>query len=416
MQPVSGSFIALLIVVTIGCLALTVWTWGWQRLRFVRRMATLGTTQLMVVLCVVAAINASQNFFVTWDDILEGGVAADPGAAPVVALPNDPQGLRATAGSARYSQLGPAVAAAERAHRIKPRGGVMVSTVIRGSRTGYRLPSRLYFPAAYFDAGKANHEFPVVEFFTGYYGGLDIFQRTLGANNELDKLIESGKMPPVIVVIPEQNPNLPTDSECVNAVRGDQAETYVALDVPDVLKSDLRVSKDRRDWALMGYSTGGFCAANIAIHHSELFSMVISLSGYFHPVTDSSTGDTYKGDKKVKRANNPTLTIALPRRFPLAFYLATSTGDGEGMRGLKEFGPKIHAPDRLTKVIGGHTGHNFTTWKRAIPAAFTWLGKELVSPPPMLVNPTAKPDPAPDPVASTTPPKGTSATKVKRKR
>ena len=406
MQPVSGSFLALLVVVTVGLLALTVWTWGWPRLRFVRRMATLGLTQLMIVLCVVAGINASQNFFVTWDDILEGGVAADPQAAPVVALPDNGQGLTNAAGTARYSQLGAAVAAAERAHRIKPRGGVMVSTVIRGKRTGYRLPSRIYFPSAYFDKSMANYEFPVVEFFTGYYGGLDIFQRTLGANNELDRLIEEKKIPPVLVVIPEQNPNLPRDSECVNAVRGDQAETYVALDVPDVVKSDLRASKDRNHWALMGYSTGGFCAANIAIHHSDLFSMVISLSGYFRPVTDTTTGDIYKGDKATKLANDPTHTIGLARRFPLSFYLATSTGDGEGMRGVKDFAPKIRKPDSVTKDVNGHGGHNFVTWKRAIPRAFEWLGKQLTTPPPMLVNPTA-PAPSHSPgalSALTTPP------------
>lgn len=44
----------------------------------------------------------------------------------------------------------------------------------------------------------------------------------------------------------------------------------------------------------MGYSTGGFCAVNLAIRHPDQFSAAVSLSGYFHAVTDNSTGDIYK--------------------------------------------------------------------------------------------------------------------------
>ncbi|MDQ1645763.1 MAG: hypothetical protein QOJ50_1947 [Cryptosporangiaceae bacterium] len=385
-QPSSGSFVALLVVLTTGALVATVWSWGWSRLKLIRRVVSLAATQLMVVLCVVAAVNASQDFFVTWDDLVTGagaGGGGDPDAAPVAAAPV----TRAAAGAVSMttpllgSQLQPAVDAAEQVHKKHPGRGVMVATEIRGPRTAFSLPARLYLPAAYFDPQRPDRVFPVVEFLTGYYGGLDIFQRAFSGDRLLDKLIAAGTMPPSIVVIPEQNPSLPKDSECVDAVGGDQAETYLAQDVPDVVRNDLRVSRQRTRWALMGYSTGGFCAANIAIHHPERFSTVVSLSGYFHAVTDRTTGDLYRDDPAARLHNTPSHTITLPRTLPLNFYLATSTGDGEGMGGVKELAPLIVAPDRLTKVVGGKTGHNFGTWRKQLPAALTWLGAQFKAKP-----------------------------------
>ncbi|MCW2503988.1 MAG: esterase [Actinomycetia bacterium] len=372
MEPTSALFIALVAILAVAAAGLTAWSWNWAKLRWLRRSASLLVTQLMVVLTVLVGVNAWQGFFTTWDDVLQGGVAGNPDAGPVVALPpsaDQPQ--------AQQSQLLPAVAAGEKANQRHPASGVMVATAIHGRRTGYSLPARIYFPAAYFDKAHPKQVFPVVEFFTGFYGGLDIFQRTLGASAVMDQLIGKHKMPPAVVVIPEQNPHLPADSECVDAVNGDRADTYLSEDVPEVVRSELRVGRGRESWALMGYSTGGYCAANLAIRHPAEFSAVVSLSGYFHALSDATTGDLYKGDDKARLANTPTHTVGLPRRYALAFYLTSTTGDAEGMQGLKDLGPRIHRPDSLTKVVNGPGGHNFRSWHKALPGAFEWIGKTL---------------------------------------
>jgi enterochelin esterase-like enzyme len=124
----------------------------------------------------------------------------------------------------------------------------------------------------------------------------------------------------------------------------------------------------------MGYSTGGYCAANLAIRHADRFSAAVSLSGYFHAITDHTTGDLYKSDEAARQANTPTHTIGLPRRYPLNFYLATGGGDPDGLRGLKELAAHIRKPDRLTEVVVGKGGHNFGVWRRALPEAFVWIG------------------------------------------
>ncbi|MGI8647807.1 MAG: alpha/beta hydrolase, partial [Mycobacteriales bacterium] len=237
MQPASVWFFVLVSVLTLGALVATAWSWNWERFKHIRRALALTLTQLMVVLSVAAGINVQQGFLVTWDDVstaLFGDQGANLSVHPLIA----PRG-----GAMR--QLDPSVNAAEQVAQRTPGKGVVVATSIRGARTGYTLPVRIYLPAAYFDKSQPQRIFPVLEFITGYHGSLEVYQRTLGADRLMDKLIAQGKMPPMIVVVPEQNTHLPADSECVNAVRGDQADTYVSLDVPDVLRQELRVSNDR---------------------------------------------------------------------------------------------------------------------------------------------------------------------------
>jgi enterochelin esterase-like enzyme len=376
-QPSSVWFGVLVATVTLAVLAAAVLTWDIGRWKRTRRFFTLTLTQLLVVITVMVGVNIQQAFFVTWDDLL-GNQAPDVSNETLVKAPDrGSEGNISPSLAAHASQLGPAVAAAEKDARRRPGHGVMVATTITGPRTGYSLPARLYLPAAYFDPAQPDRRFPVIEFFTGYLGSLDIFQLRLGGNQVLDKLIAEGKMPPVVVVIPEQNTSRPKDSECVDAVDGDRADTYSAFDVPDVVMKDLRVSKKREDWVLMGYSTGGFCAANLALRHPDRFGVVVSMSGYFRPLVDKSTGDLYKGDEATKRANNPMHAIGQRRAWPLRFYLFTSGGDREGVPALREFSRKIKQPDTAKVLVEGKGGHNFGVWQRALPATFTWIGQNV---------------------------------------
>ncbi|MER6384187.1 alpha/beta hydrolase-fold protein [Streptomyces sp. NPDC001250] len=60
---------------------------------------------------------------------------------------------------------------------------------------------------------------------------------------------------------------------------GRRNETYLAVDVPAQLVAHYQVSNAPRSWAAMGYSTGGFCAANVAFHHPARYAAAAALSG-----------------------------------------------------------------------------------------------------------------------------------------
>jgi S-formylglutathione hydrolase FrmB len=139
----------------------------------------------------------------------------------------------------------------------------------------------------------------------------------------------------------------------------------------------LRVSQSRTGWALAGYSTGGYCATNLALRHPDVFSAALNLSGNYIPYVDSTTGDLFRGDLAAKRSNTPMETIRDRRSCALSFYLFVSRGDPVGAREQREFVPRVKAPDAATAVALDAGGHNFNVWRNALPDAFIWLGRVL---------------------------------------
>jgi len=197
----------------------------------------------------------------------------------------------------------------------------------------------------------------------------------------LNHLIATHKIPPMILVLPTQDPDPGRDSECVDAVGGTSAGTYIGADVPDAIARQFRAMANRRGWAIMGYSTGGFCAVNTALHYPSRFSAAASLSGYFRPITDITTGNLYQGDTAAKQANTPLSTVRHHSGGPMSFYLFASAAEkaGSEVRGDRGFAAAVRPPDRVTQVVVRSGGHNFQTWGRALPKAFEWIGKAVAS-------------------------------------
>jgi pimeloyl-ACP methyl ester carboxylesterase len=195
---------------------------------------------------------------------------------------------------------------------------------ISGRRTGYALPAWVYVPDAYFDPTQPTRQFPVTILLAGYPGAIENWQRQGHIVEVLDRLMSTGRIPPMILVSATQNPVAGRDSECVDAVGGARADTYLSQDVPESIGDHLRVLPDRSAWSLMGYSTGGYCAVDLALRHPGQFSAAVALDGYFGPAHDATTGDLFRHN-----APQPTSSPLPPRRrtsSPLSTYRAGTTG------------------------------------------------------------------------------------------
>jgi S-formylglutathione hydrolase FrmB len=236
----------------------------------------------------------------------------------------------------------------------------------------------VYLPAAYFQPSQAQRRFPVIELFHGYPGNPKNWTETMHLAQTLDTAIAAGRMPPVIAVVPaDDDPG--HDSECVNAVGGQQDETYLAVDVPADIQRDFRVLDRPRGWATLGYSTGGFCAVNIALHHPDQYAAAASLAGYYTALVDRSTGDLYRGHTAGRRWNSPQWQVA-HKPTTVALYLVASRGDPEAMRAMASMRRAVGGRSPLVTVTLSGGGHNFHVWYSASPAAFEWLGAHLPAP------------------------------------
>ena len=364
----SWAFLALLIGLTLTIDVAIVYSWS--RLSG-RRRATAQVLGVLVISLLGGAValdlvNHQEGFYASFSDLV--------GSNSQVAV-NTPS---VASGHAQFTILtshwwSRGLAAAHAGH------GVVLDARYWGGRSGISRRGYVYLPAAYFVAG-STLRFPVIELLHGQPGGPPNVIRQLGAPGILDQEIRDRRLPPVIGVIPATWTH--TFTECVNAVHGEQDETYLAVDVPSAVNNSLRTLPGRT-WAIAGYSTGGFCAINLALHHPDLYSGAASLSGYFVAAQDPDTAHLYAGSQAALHRNSPVWWVAHHSPVAPALYLFASAQDPFALRQLESFRPELakYAPMLpTTSVILPYGGHNWNVWKVGLRPALDWLSRYLPMP------------------------------------
>jgi enterochelin esterase-like enzyme len=401
--------------------------WGWRRFRFRRtfRFASLLVTQVLALVAILVPVNISGQFFGDWQDItgstaglVASNVVSHEGEAPGSAVitpstvPSESGDLRsrarpastppgagpaapsaapsgATAGSSAIApgpgdppaSSGPGdwrTTALERDQdRVEARKSRVVDIVVHGQMTGYNEVASVYLPGSY--AIDPNRRYPLLQLQAGYPGNHQTWIKYLKIKQMLDDLIASGKLPALIAVMADQNPVHDRDSECVDAdpslMPGSLADTFLSSDVPTYIRAHFRAGTGRDDLVIGGYSTGGFCAANLALRHPDTYGGVIVLSGYFSANTDGTTGRLYR-DHEQRDANSPLVTVHQPHP-PIAFFLgaaANASDDMEGLTSMADAIPQSDPLDVMTTPTGGHSGRS---WKVLMPQALIWMASEL---------------------------------------
>jgi S-formylglutathione hydrolase FrmB len=143
-----------------------------------------------------------------------------------------------------------------------------------------------------------------------------------------------------------------------------------------------RAEPESSGWGLMGYSTGGFCAAKLVLQYPGRYRAAVSLSGYYTPDSIELTDD-----RQLDRANSPLWLIS-HTRTPAVSLLMTAS-DQDRVDPASEPAQMIAAARanrlaRATEVqsftapLGG--GHNQSAWEKMLPTAFTWLSQRLTGP------------------------------------
>jgi len=266
------------------------------------RTALLLTAQVLAVALAGLALNRTYDFYASWAELL--GTASTTSAT----APGSNPGRADTAYAA-------STAAAYRAGH-----GTVVKISVPGAASGIAAHAALvYLPAAYGNPAAAGVSFPVVELLDGFPGSPWSWTGPLRVQHVLDKLIAGMQSLPFIAVMPTQNVSYPRDAECVNVVGGAQVDTYLTTDVHRALTSNFRASTSPSSWSIMGFSTGGYCAINLAMRHPDMFSAAVSLSGTGRPSHDHSTGDLFGrsiaiGDSNTRSGRRRTGAVAIRSR------------------------------------------------------------------------------------------------------
>ena len=249
--------------------------------------------QLSAVILAGVLVNDAGNFYTSWLELLGEkhtvrNVVAVPGSQDAV--------LRAKLARARAQGR-----------------GLVTQISIPGTSPRFGTFSALvYLPAQYGLPEYAHRVFPVVELIAGSPGTPKTWTESLHVAQILDREIAAGRSSPFIAVMPSQDVAGRRDTQCVNVVHGPNVEMYLTLDVRNVITRAFRASTQSREWALMGYSSGGFCATNLAMRHPESFSAAVSIAGNGHPAHDSQTGELFGKDPALRDLNTPIWRASPP--------------------------------------------------------------------------------------------------------
>ncbi len=249
-----------------------------------------------------------------------------------------------------------------------------------GKLSGYSRPGLVYLPPQYGQAKYARIRFPVVELFHGTPGSPRAWLTVLRLEQVADTLLARHLMGPMVFVMPAINGPGHDFQDCVNGP-GLSDETYLAHDVRTDVLARFRVSHDPYEWGVAGYSSGGYCAANLALRHAGSFGASAVLNGYFLAV-DGPAGTALNHRKSLDAANSPLYLAQRlqPGSGPVpAFWVAAGTRDRGDYRAATAFAA---AMDRIEQVpfIKFSAGDSPVGWSAALPAALAWLWQQLAPP------------------------------------
>jgi len=375
----------LLVVVAVLAVAAPVLTYvvwghvGAHRGRLLVRGALLVACQVSAVLLVAVMVNDYGYFYTSWSEVWGGGTSS-AALPPLVPGRGASAGPPRLAGSQGLRLLGdvPWSSPSQWATR-----GRVISVDIGGVRSELSEHAYVYLPPQYFARSSRTRLFPAVEVMTGYPGNeQSLVTRMKYPDQELAALRAHHASPMVLVML-RPSVTEPRDTECTDVPGGPQAMTYFAQDVPTAVEATLRVRPN--DWAVMGDSTGGYCATKIVMTHSDVFRAAVSFSGYYHALRDHTTGDLWGGSRVLRSLNDPLWRLRHLPEPPVGLFASIARGEGgaEGYRDtvrLQQAVAATHGPLRLTSLVVPDGGHNFAAWSALMPRAFSWLTQQLAMP------------------------------------
>jgi S-formylglutathione hydrolase FrmB len=327
---------------------------GWSAARgprFARagqRLVAVLLAQASAVALTFVAVNDHYVFYADWNDLL-GRSSAPPTILPA-----------AVHGAVRASD-----------------GGRFVELDAYGVRSGITAPVLVHLPPQYDDPAWSNRTFPVVEFLSGWNGYPRAWISQLGLMRDWTSLEADGRLEPMISVFPTVNVALPRDTECTDVPQSTQAFTWLDADVRSLIIDRFRARTTGSSWGAAGYSTGGYCAAKLALLDPGHFHAAAVLSGYFNALKDGTTGDLW-GHSLTYRERNDLLYRTRHGLHPAVDILVvTSRQDPSSYETTAAFLRAVAPPTLAFKIVAPRGGHNLTLIKQSLPDTLAWLSAHL---------------------------------------
>jgi enterochelin esterase-like enzyme len=345
-------FLLLLAVLAAVAVLATLLLWGRTRgprpLRWAARLLMILICQATAICVVAVWINNSYGLYSSWDDLL-----GNDNGAVTAAMPGPP---------------------ASRAKFTRSDNGVL-DTYFRGAHSKLSGQVLVWTPPQYSEARYRKDRFPVVMLMHGVPGSPASWLEGGEVPGAIDQLLTERRIKPFILVMPVIDPGS-IDTTCSDTPNR-KVGSWLAEDVPNLIERQFRVQPQARAWGLLGFSTGGFCAAKLPLQYPKVFATGAAMS------PDPFTGDkSALPDSRTRLLNSP-LYLAKHGRPDVSLLLATSRQDRFSRpANIERLKAAVRPPGSVSTLILSQGGHNWNTWLRMYPVVLPWLSERLPAPAP----------------------------------
>lgn len=363
-------------IATVAIVIVTVYFWhkfsvhNWKNITV--RFSLIIAIQCFALAAVGVTINRSGEFYDSWS-----GLFGANGQYQKIAL------SPATLSQINLKDLAQA--------RHTKGGSLIFRKVIKGAKSG--ISNVVYVVASPKIAARLQSPFhsigstyQVIELFPGSPGVPQTWIGTLDGVSTMEELESAGRIPPTIAVIPAINVEPGQDTECMNFAGGAHVETWITTDMKTFMLKFMGI--DNRLWSSFGYSTGGWCAAEVAVLHQDQYSQGVSLAGYFHPLLSFGLS---KREKNYLSNHYDLINhlIAGPRNTKI--MIIASVKDRFANRSAQQFMKDALPLIPITYIPIPTGGHNIGVWKPFVASGFLWISGTNDSIAPASPRPIASP-------------------------
>lgn len=257
---------------------------------------------------------------------------------------------------------------------LQPAAGTEIISQMYAPALRRAVQVAVYLPPGYRPTGGP---YPVLYLLHGYPGSGPQMMAGLQLPVQMDRLIDSGEIPPTVVVAPSDGPSAATDTEWVNSsvIPRWRWGTFVRSDLVAWADATYAVCTSRSGRFIGGVSMGGYGAADAMVVNPGLYSGALLLSPYFVSNTAKVSG---KNGSKSWSVASPLYTFSARvwahAAQPERVALLTSRNDGQAYHESRQFEALLHAAGDPSKyTVAGAPPHNYNFWAPRFADQAGWL-------------------------------------------
>jgi enterochelin esterase-like enzyme len=276
-----------------------------------------------------------------------------------------------------------------------PTHGFTISVPIPGKVSGFHAPDAyIWLPPIWVADSKI--KLPVIELLNGTPGAPSDWTRASFADVTAREFANAHKGIAPIIVMPDPNTSVDSDTECVNSSRGN-AETYLTVDVPEFMRSHYGAQTKKGSIAIAGLSEGGMCSLMLSLRHPDIYAAFGDFSGLTGPTVEEgiapqpTIAQLFNGSAAAYQAHNPVsiLKTGSDEIKKLAGWFEVGTADKAPLAAQRTLVPlSINAGITTCSAEIPGAGHDFSLWAKAFKDSLPWLSSHLgLTPPPASVAP-----------------------------